>query len=858
MKRSIGIAFFYGILLGLLSVPALYAAEPFDLNQATYEQIQSLPLTEAQARAIYEFITYEGQVISIYELRTLPEIDQAALLRIKPLVRINPPTAADERQTRVDQAYYRIERLGTEEGTNVGLIDEWIDRLAEPMNVNDATLDELMDLQNVSPVDAVSIYNHIQRIGDLRGRRDLASVPGLSRWGYMNARNYIGYEDVYRKKSLHGFYSFRSYNTPYFFDEELAIPTEAIVDPSPDISHKLRLVYDQRFKGGLLFHRNLGEKTLYVNSGDVRIPKMKWFGGVEKQKLGPARLDRFYVGNYQISLGQGVILENSDFFNPRYSGFGFDKRITGIAPDLSRTHEFSLTGAAAEGTWNKFHGVGFWAYGKKDAILNPDGSMNRMIILAPRLDYDIYPTDQKLPNGDTVSVPAFAGKQSMLNAVREMGYGGNVQYRPLPGSYVGLTFTEFLYDKPIKPDFGESYQFAAVSRSGQDTIVNIYPVIDPEELDEIADARMNSEILQGYRSTATSPLWGKAQGARRVYGFEAGTVIGNTSLQFEYGELEKNGSFEKLGDDPKALVALAWMQWNSLHILALYRNYDIDYDNPYNRGFSNYHRYKGTTYEDEYYLTDPVFAQLERNSPYPQSEEGFYIDTRYQISRPLVLAGQLDNWQRKGDAADYYRWVAKITYRPVYPVVVRIRQKLQGRSAWNWESPTAFQSYESRLVGNLRLSRYDGLDLLYAVSYTRFTPRPRLINEAAPTGEHPVDGQAVSPSEAIGLTFNHYFSQRLRLRTSWYIYDGFLWNFEDTDFVVLDGKAMRWWVSISNRVSDHLNLRLKLTGENSYPRTFIQARKNNEYPDPVEGKIFGGDNVQSTTLSFRVQLDYFF
>ena len=836
----------------------LSAAEPFDLNQASFEQIKSLPLTDVQAQAIYELLTYEGPVKSIYELRMLPEIDQETLLRIKPLVRINPPSVADERQTRVDQAYYRIERLGTEEGTNVGLIDEWVDRLAEPMNINAATLDELLDLQNVSPVDAVSIYNQIRSAGDLRGRRDLAAVPGLSRWGYMNARNYVGYEDVYRKKSLHGFYSFRSYNTPYFFDEELAIPTAALVDPVPDISHKLRLVYDQRFKGGAIFHRNLGEQTLYLNSGDFRIPKMKWFAGVEKQKLGSVRLDRFYVGNYQISLGQGLALENTDFFNPRYSGFGFDKRITGIAPDLSRTHEYSLTGAAAEATWSKFHGVGFWSYGKKDAILNPDGSMNRMIILAPRLDYDIYPTAQLVSNGDTVQVPAFDGNQSMLNAVKEMGYGGNIQYRPWPGSYVGLTFTEFLYDRPIKPDFGESYQFAAVTAAGADTIVEIHPVIHPEEVDEIADARMNSEILGGYRSTATSPLWNGAQGARRIHGIEAGTVFGNTSLQVEYAELQEDGAFTKLGDDPKALVALAWMQWNSLHILAVYRNYDVDFDNPYHRGFSNYHRYKGTTYEKEYYLREPVFAQLERNSPYPQSEEGVYFETRYQVSRPLVLAGQLDNWVRKADAADYYRWVAKITYRPIWPVVIRIRQKLQGRSAFDWKSPTMFQSYESRLVASLRLSRYDGLDLLYATGYVRFAPRPRLLDEADPTGMDPIDGQAESPSEALGVAFNHYFAPNLRLRTAWLFYNGFFWNFEDTDFVVLDGRASRWWVAVTNRVSDHLTLRIKLTGENSYPNTFVQARRNNEYPDPVEGQFFGGDNVQSTTLTFRVQIDYFF
>jgi hypothetical protein len=90
---------FFGILSLFLLTVALQGAEPFDLNSASYEQISSLPISEGQARAIYELLTYEGPIRSIYELRALPEIDQATLLKIKPLVRVDPPDAADDRQT---------------------------------------------------------------------------------------------------------------------------------------------------------------------------------------------------------------------------------------------------------------------------------------------------------------------------------------------------------------------------------------------------------------------------------------------------------------------------------------------------------------------------------------------------------------------------------------------------------------------------------------------------------------------------------------------------------------------------------------------------------------------------------------
>jgi DNA uptake protein ComE-like DNA-binding protein len=842
-------------------LPCLFAvaAEQLELNSATLDQIKTLPITPEQAEAIFNRIQYEGPFHNIYELSELPELDAATIAMLRDIVRVNPPRPIDERMQRIEDAYYRIENLGTEEGTNVGLVDEWIDRLMEPLNVNEATLDELMDLQNVSPADAAAIYRQVKKQGGIRSTRDLRAVPGLSDWGYRNARNYVGYEEAAATggKTLHGQYTFRTYNTPFFVDDEAAVRPALLVDPRPDVSHKLRMTYDRHYKAGILWHRNIGEDTYYANDGTFKIPEMKWFLGAENQKFGPLNIARAYVGNYQVSLGQGLVMESGDYFSPRYSGYGFDKRITGIAPDLSRSQEFTLRGAAVEAYYSKFKGTGFFSAQKKDAILNPDGSMNRLITLVPRDDQDIYPTLQKLPNNDTVTVPAFDGKQSMVNAVTEVGFGGELAYRPWIGTSIGLTATQFMYDKPLKPDFGAPYVYPAVTRRGNDTLVEIYPVIDPTQRDEIADP-VNSEVTQAYRSLGTSSLWSGAKSLERIYGLNAQAVVNNYTFQFEYAELEKTGSYMKIADDPHALVASVHAQWNSLTLLALYRDYDVGYDNPYNRGFSNYARYKGTTYQDDYYLANSEFAQVQRNAATPQAERGVYFQSRYQVSRPLVFDTEIDNWKRAADDGDYYRWVGKFTYRPVWPIVIRLRQKLQGRWQHNPEKETGFTTYENRVNFEFRLSRFDNLQLLYASGYTRFTPRPRLSGEADPTGSYPIDAQTMSPTEAVGAQMTHYFSPVFSMRASWVIYDGFFWNFEDSDFAVVSGKSARWWVSVTDRLSNSLSARFKITGDGSVPITWVQSRKTNAYPTPVPGHETTGENVTTSKLSFRIQLDYLF
>ena len=59
----------------------------------------------------------------------------------------------------------------------------------------------------------------------------------------------------------------------------------------------------------------------------------------------------------------------------------------------------------------------------------------------------------------------------------------------------------------------------------------------------------------------------------------------------------------------------------------------------------------------------------------------------------------------------------------------------------------------------------------------------------------------------------HNFNEALKLRTFFGIYDGFFWNFEDSEFTVMDGNSYRYWFSISDRISERLDLELDTVEE---------------------------------------------
>ena len=326
--------------------------------------------------------------------------------------------------------------------------------------------------------------------------------------------------------------------------------------------------------------------------------------------------------------------------------------------------------------------------------------------------------------------------------------------------------------------------------------------------------------------------------------------------------LDKNGNMSIDRSDPKAFVFSSYVQFNNYSLLVVYRDYDLDFDNPYQRSFSNYQRYKGSIFEDTFYLEDPIYGFLYSGQAQPQSERGLYVFSRYQPHRALVLSGDFDTWTRVADQAKYFRTVLRAQYRPVFNVRFHIRHKWQKRGSMNTMDPSAFYSQETILRSQIRLSGYDQIELLWVRSWVDFTSRRRLTLDLTSGGEDPsMVGSAGTGSEAIGFKVTHNFNDRMKIMSQVMLYNGFIWNFEDTDFRVFDSNsdAIRYWVSLFSRLNDRWAVRLKWTIDSSSPVTnyaFEPSDPTGQYPDQrVNWKTVKGENYSN---DIRVQLDYAF
>ncbi len=843
---------FAALLLAVMTAGGALAAPPglVDLNRATLEEVLQLPVDEELARRIVDYRDYVRYFDNVYDLMEVEGMTSADLAVLKPLVATLPPDPLDAGIARLAASYRQVNRYLGQEGASEGLVDEYLDMMREPKNVNDLDLFDLQSFQNVSPVDAKNILLARDRLGRFESDRQLRRSDGLRYWAFRNIRDFVVYSDEDRldeNEQVRGNYEVRYYDTPYMLDDEEISGTTLLTEGDPHMTHKLSLNLSGGFRAGLLTHRNLGEESWHET--------VKGYYGINDKKFGPFHLKRLYFGNFRVAFGQGLVMDNTDFMQYRRTGFGWNKRPIGVRGDLSRSHEYALTGAAVEGKAGPVHATFFVSSEKKDGILNPDGTVNQYVTMEPRPSDGWLNDHLAFEPGRSYSADQLPDTPTLLtrDAFTEDITGGNVKLMLGTGSYIGVTGYEARYDRGFRADVA--------------TLISDYS-LNTRQLLEARD----SEIWQGYTSVFADPGDSTVteHKFRRVYGAEFQTVHENVSLQGEYAVLQdpRNGFLSESEDangdpikNPDALLLNAYAQWDDLHLLAIWRDYDVGFDNPYNRGFGNDNRYEQTLLDSPFRLNDDLYSWVSLNTPQPKPERGLFLQSRYRISRNLILNGlEYDQWERKADGADLRRYTMKVEYQPKFNLRLRMRHRYSSRSKMNPNDVRWFSSWESRFELIALLSNYNRVKLMYMTSNVMFPPRQRLSGTPEP-GQIPYNndgipgvGTAGIPAHAVQAMYEHHFAPTLKIILSAEMYDGFLWNFEGNEFVVVDGRGFRNWAKVESRISERLLFQLKVTRDHNLPRTYLDVRA---YQD-VYGQEIESSYAPRDWTVFRMQMDYTF
>lgn len=609
-----------------------------DLNRATPVEIKALPVDSILTYRIYYHREIYGEFQSVYDLRNVQGMTPETFETIKPLVMITHP-----RKSRQELVFVLDEqrKLATEEPPNQAAVDEWENLIISPLNINHASFADLLMIDRMTPQDAQAIlrYRHVRTV---KNQRELSrDVKGLSHYAYLTLRRYVIYHDTIADKMF-------SVSARQTLETQNRVDIGQESDNNASIVAYLRSAVNEFDRTRVkLRNQNLSDRdcdNLYANlvsaynernerSGHPELStrvrgrykdNLKLGGYIDYPGFAPNEthhslkkgylaianlgpVHRFYLGNYSLCLGQGLMMENDADYRARHH-----TKTQGLYGDLTENSSHRLFGAAGRIATAYFEPLVFFSQNEKHCLTNPDGTVAgywspRNLLTPDRFTEKIVGTS--LP----VLVPTGL----------------------LAGSCIALEGMRIDYDR----DLGLAPRWFD------------YP-------DDETDYRIYPEISQTF--------YGREQ---EFGGLDLRAVLANVSIEGE--------AVREFGNDALAYLIKSRIQYDWLYLILLFRHYDVDYDNPYGRGFYEQRRFEDTPFERPYTLVNPIFYYLTED-PRPKPEEGFYLETRYQISRYFSISrAYLDFWKNLGWAMPNSRVQVEFEYRPAFPVRLRVSQKWQ-------------------------------------------------------------------------------------------------------------------------------------------------------------------------------------
>jgi len=859
MKKFVVLVF---LLALLATMSAGEVTTKVDLNRATQKQIMELPITETQAKAICEYRTYISFFESVYDLKDVEGIDQETINRLKPLVRISHYSSQDEAAERREQIYYLIQRLGSSEGTQEGMSDIWEDYLMTPKNINKLSYSEVLNLPNTSPIDVAAVLRRRAEGDTLSSFRDLRQTPGISYYGASNIRHYV-YYDKPQENRLYIDYQFKFNNNVYDEatlemynsgmvrnpDNNVDLPVTrdytfynqlGVKEQDAAFMNKFRIRYGNMLKFGMIYNSNKGETTPSESNFNDLMKDGKYFISYENVLLGGNFKAIF--GNYRATFGEGLVMENTDYYSSRKTGYGFSKRITGVIGDVSRTQEYALKGGAYEWSRDNFSVSIFGSEDKKDAVIwdsNQNGELDdedaafSYITMSNRFDNDDLEDAEYYFN----SIPNNSSQIDMAprtDAVKELLVGAHVEYSPFVGTHVGFTGYKAEYDRKFKA---------------------------PED-DDLADILFydTSEYSKKWKSPDAEVNAMYSGDERVVMGMDWRTVLNNTSFQGEYAVMDDDGNAVEVGKDPSALLLSTYTQFDNFYMIGIYRDYDIEFDNPYSRGFSEHERYDDTVFDKYGYVLDNVLLQdLYINSAQAAAERGIYLETRYRFSTKFTLnRTYLDIFERKSDRRKTVRFQGDLYYQPIHPLRVQFKQKYQANRYDDDADRSASYTSETTVGVRANLSNRDQLGFSIMYAQTDVPPYPYLSNDPTPDGDdNSVSALSAMKGNALFIDYTHNLNKNIKLRGSvvyWSSEEGSIWDWEDMEIDFMGENGVKYWFALQNRISDNLFLSIKYKIKHYKTREYEWRAWWNE---PVEENGYF-ERVDKKENTLRLQLDWKF
>lgn len=302
------------------------------------------------------------------------------------------------------------------------------DLLTHPLDLNNATLDEFLQIPNLSYRLAQNIINHRSEYGHFTAVQNLLDVAGIGPVTFERIRPFVTVEGERTRGVFNrGSWTQNSRFEGYARFRQVVQAQEGSLRPdSLGGFHGAPYSYYQRFyyrsrhlSMNVTQDKDPGEPLTYPAGFDYT----SWHIAIQNRE----RLQTLIIGDYSVSFGQGLLLWSGGSFGKSSNTVGgLAKNERGVRPYTSAQESNGFRGMAIT-VGEQIQFTGFYSNRKRTASETRDGSVN-------------FPTASGLHRT--------TNEINRRNNLGQLTYGGRVRVRFDLG-YVGVTAFHNLFDRNI-------------------------------------------------------------------------------------------------------------------------------------------------------------------------------------------------------------------------------------------------------------------------------------------------------------------------------------------------------------------------------------------------------------------------
>lgn len=361
------------------------------------------------------------------------------------------------------------ENLGSESVDLTTLVENLKYYKDHPLNLNNATLEELQDLMLLNEIQIDNLLSHRIRFGSLMSIYELQTVDGFDLATINKILPYVKVADM----SDAGHFDFKEMlkngKSEIMIREQRIVEQQKGFSPidsaalaaspnsrylgSPDhIYARYRFTYGNFVSAGITSDKDAGEqffKGTQKNGFDF------YSAHLCVRNIGHVKTA--VVGDYQVSFGQGLTAWTGYAFGMTSMTLNDKKNAQGVRPYTSVDENKFLRGAATTLRFGKIEGTAFFSDKKRDANITASDTTGGKNI-------DILEVSS-LQNVGLHSTPSEMADRKVLT---EVIYGGNVAYKGKQ-LQIGVTGMHSEYDATLKRSLSLYNQFEFSAQ--QNTVV---------------------------------------------------------------------------------------------------------------------------------------------------------------------------------------------------------------------------------------------------------------------------------------------------------------------------------------------------------------------------------------------------